>query len=130
MPTNANTNLSETDFNLLEKLTEAEASAERHEGKVAVVTSILNRVKSGDYLKTVWDVIFDQGLYSPVNYEKLYNVNPNREIINAVRDALNEADPINGAIVFWNPTKSHGNSWLNSGPKTKNIDNQQLAIHK
>ncbi|MGM7722147.1 cell wall hydrolase [Metabacillus sp. Hm71] len=125
-----NTNLSERDFNLLAKLTEAEAGGEGYAGKVAVAASVLNRVKSGDYPNTVRNVIFDRGQYSPVDDRRLYDVNPNQETINAVRDALNGADPTNGATVFWNPTKAPGNSWLNSRPKTKKIGNHQFARHK
>ena len=79
----SNTSLSDKDFNLLAKLTEAEAGGEGYEGKVAVAASVLNRVKSGDYPKTVRNVIFDKGQYSPVDDERLYNVNPNQETINA-----------------------------------------------
>lgn len=125
-----NANLSEKDFNLLAKLTEAEASGEGYQGKLAVAATVLNRVESGDYPKTVRNVILDQGQYEPVSNERLYNVSPNQETINAVREALNGIDPTNGATVFWNPTKSPNNVWLNSRPKTVKLGNHQFAKHK
>lgn len=118
----------------LYKITEAEAGGESHEGKIAVAATILNRVESPIWPNTLNGVIFqiekingvDYYQYSPVKDERIYNVSPTQDTIQAVNKALNGNDPTNGATVFYNPAKTD-NQWVRSQTVTTTIGNHVFA---
>lgn len=51
---------------LLERLVEAEAGGEPYEGKLAVATVVINRVKSNQFPNTIHGVIYQKNQFSPV----------------------------------------------------------------
>lgn len=118
----------------LYQITEAEAGGESYEGKVAVASAILNRVKSEDFPNTVVDVIFqmdhkngvDQYQYSPVESKRIYQVSPSEETKQAVHEAIKGTDPSEGATVFYNPDKTK-NEWVLSRAVTVTIGNHVFA---
>lgn len=63
---NESIKLSQKERDLLERLVEAEASDEPYEGKLAVATVVLNRLKGKDWPNTIEGVIYQKGQFSPV----------------------------------------------------------------
>ncbi|WP_051330888.1 cell wall hydrolase [Aneurinibacillus terranovensis] len=118
----------------LYQLTEAEAGGESHAGKVAVAASVLNRVKSPDWPKTIKGVIFqvyhingtDYYQYSTVQDKRIYNVTPSADTIAAVNDALQGSDPSNHAVIFYNPSQT-SNQWVRSHAVTATIGHHVFA---
>lgn len=118
----------------LYQLTEAEAAGEPLEGKVAVAASVLNRVKTPGWPKTVNDVIFevvrvngaDYYQYSPVLDKRIYNVTPSSDTIAAVNQALRGIDPSKQAVIFYNP-KLTANQWVRNREVTVTIGNHIFA---
>ncbi|MED0668641.1 cell wall hydrolase [Aneurinibacillus aneurinilyticus] len=112
----------------LYQLTEAEAGGEPYEGKIAVAASVLNRVHSPEWPNTLKAVIFQVDTfngkryhqYSPVLDKRIYNVQPSKETIAAVQEALHGKDPSQSALVFYNPDKTD-NQWVRSRPVTVKI---------
>ncbi len=103
-----------TDLYWLSRIINAEAGAEPYRGKVAVGSTILNRVASSEFPNTIKDVIFEyyNGIpqYSPVAEGTIYNT-PSDESIQAARDALSGVKPVGNSTYFFNPDKSEG-TWI------------------
>ncbi|MBD2871096.1 cell wall hydrolase [Paenibacillus arenilitoris] len=126
--------VSQEDLKWLYRITEAEAGGESYKGKTAVAASILNRVKSPEWPKTIKDTIFQvtkfNGVsyyqYSPVLDKRIYEVTPSRETKQAVQAALDGEDPSKGAIVFYNPDKTD-NKWVRTKDVTVVIGNHVFA---
>ncbi len=124
----------DTDLYWLYQITEAEAGGESHEGKVAVASTVLNRVKSPGWPKTIKDVIFqvtnkngvDHYQFSPVSSKLIYRVTPSPDTIKAVQEALKGNDPSGGATLFYNPDKSTS-EWIRSRTVTTTIGNHVFA---
>lgn len=82
----------------------AEARGEGLEGQIAVAAVILNRVRSDKFPNTVWDVIHQQGQFTPIQRGTLPSSSKNTgTCTNAVDKALNGEDPTGGALFFYNP---------------------------
>ncbi|WCN36202.1 cell wall hydrolase [Aneurinibacillus uraniidurans] len=118
----------------LYQLTEAEAGGESLQGKTAVAASVLNRVKTPGWPKSVNDVIFevthvngsDYYQYSPVLDKRIYNVTPSQETVKAVNLALRGTDPSKQAVIFYNPEKT-ANQWVRSREVTTVIGDHIFA---
>jgi hypothetical protein len=118
----------------LYQLTEAESGDQPHAGKVAVAASVLNRVKSPDWPKTIKGVIFqvyhlngtDYYQYSPVQDKRIYSVTPSEDTKAAVREALGGQDPSRNAIIFYNPVKT-ANQWVRDHEVTVTIGQHVFA---
>lgn len=91
--------------NLLARVIAGEARGEPYLGKVAVGAVIVNRVQSPAFPNTLAGCV-----YQPLAFESVANGEYARpvdeESINAARQVMNGWDPTNGALYFWNPTKS------------------------
>lgn len=103
--------LSYDDINLMAKIVYAESRGEPYEGKVAVASVILNRMKSGKYPSTITGVITEKNAFSCVVNGKIL-VTPTITCYNAVLDAVKGNDPTNSALFFYNPKISTCN-WMN-----------------
>jgi N-acetylmuramoyl-L-alanine amidase len=106
------------DLYWLSRIVHAESEGERHEGKLAVANTILNRVKSSEFPNTVYGVIFDKkhGVqYTPVANGKIYN-SPEKDSISAAKSALEGNNNIGKAMFFYNPRKSTSN-WIKNNRK-------------
>ena len=96
----------ENDVYWLARIIEAEAGGESGEGKLAVANVVLNRVASGSYPDTIYDVIFDTKYgtqFEPTSNGAIYNT-PSEESIKAAKRALSGENNIGGALYFYNPS--------------------------
>lgn len=70
-----------------------EARGESYEGQLAVGSVVMNRVRSGAYPNTVYDVVFASGQFSPVksgSFQRAYeNGSANEKAYQAAREVLN-----------------------------------------
>ncbi len=89
---------------LLAALIFCEAGNQPYDGKVAVGAVVLNRVESRRFPNSLEGVIYQRGQFTPALTGKLTRVlNSNRipaSCYEAAQDALNGADPVNGALFF------------------------------
>lgn len=106
-------NLSE-DIYWLARIIEAEAAGETYNGKIAVGSVVMNRVKSPLFPNSVKGVIFEYyqniPMFSPVANGTIYNT-PSQDSINAAYAAYNGQKPAGNATYFFNPSKSSG-TWI------------------
>lgn len=103
---------SDSDLYWLSRIIEAEASGESTTGKIAVGNCVLNRVKSGEFPNTIYDVIFDRQYgvqYQPTANGAIYNT-PSAESVQAAKDALNGTSVVGDAMYFCS-TKVAPTSW-------------------
>jgi len=94
--------ITQNDIHLMAKVVYAESNCEPFEGKVAVASVILNRLKYPEFPKTVDGVVRQKGAFSCVRNGSI-NVTPDESSYKAVLQALKGADPTEKAIFFYNP---------------------------
>lgn len=101
-------------MNLLARLITAEAGHEPYEGQVAVGAVVINRIKSGEFPKTVREIVYQEGQFSSL--PKLSRIKPSVTALRAARAAVSGADPTSGALYFYNPVtcKPEALRWFNS----------------
>lgn len=92
---------------LLARLINGEARGETYLGQVAVGAVIMNRVKSPEFPNTIAGVIYEPGQFSSIK-DGQFNVaiDENSTVYQAAEDAMNGVDPTNGALYFYNPSKT------------------------
>ncbi|MHB9095484.1 MAG: cell wall hydrolase [Eubacteriales bacterium] len=126
---NGRFNISKDDISLLAKLIHAEARGESLKGQIAVGAVIMNRLTSGNFPRTVRDVIFQKssGVYqfTPVQDGQI-NLAPDRTSYYAAERAIKGDDPTSGALFFYNPETS-SDQWIRTLPVTKIIGNHVFA---
>ncbi|MBU5437013.1 spore cortex-lytic enzyme [Tissierella sp. MSJ-40] len=91
-----------SDEYLLARAIHGEARGEPYVGKVAVAAVILNRTRSPSFPNTIAGVIYQPLAFTAVADGQI-NLTPNKDSINAARDALNGWDPTYGCLYYWNP---------------------------
>ncbi|MCQ2524636.1 MAG: cell wall hydrolase [Lachnospiraceae bacterium] len=77
---------------LLAALIQCEAGGEPYEGMLAVGAVVMNRVRSGAYPATVYDVIYASGQFTPAksgSLTRVYNAGPKAICMQAAREVLN-----------------------------------------
>ena len=113
---------------LLARLINGEARGEPYEGQVAVGAVILNRVKSPKFPNTIPGVIYQEGQFSCIK-DGQFNVpiDENSTVYKAAQEAMSGADPTNGALYFYNPSKT-SNKWLFSLETTTTIGKHRFAL--
>lgn len=87
---------------LMAQAVEAEAKDEPYSGKVGVAEVIRNRVNSTDFPNSIEGVIYQQGQFQVVSNGTIHN-EPTQEAIQAVQEALNGSNRVQGATFFYNP---------------------------
>lgn len=96
--------LTEKDYTALLNIVEAEATGEDMIGKIMIANVVLNRVESGRFPDTIFDVIHQQlnGSYqfSPLYDGRYYTVTVTDSTIEAVERAMAGEDYSNGALFF------------------------------
>ena len=110
--------ISDKDVNLMAKVVYAESKGEPYEGKVAVASVILNRVKDPSFPKSIEGVIKQPSAFSCVRNGEI-TVTPDESCYKAVMEALNGKDPTGEALFFYNP-KIATSVWM------KNIEKENL----
>lgn len=115
--------VSKNDVDLMAKVVYAESNSEPYEGKVAVASVILNRLRNNQFPKSIEGVVKQKYAFSCVVNGNIY-ANPDTTCYNAVFDALDGKDPTANALYFYNP-KTARSSWMTSVKKynIKNIGN-------
>lgn len=92
------------EVDLLAALIYCEAGAEPYEAKLAVGAVVVNRLERGTYGKTIADVIYQPGQFTPACDGKVNNALINgtatESCYQAAREALSGIDNTNGAIYF------------------------------
>ncbi|WP_125153973.1 cell wall hydrolase [Clostridium rectalis] len=110
--------ITDKDVNLMAKVVYAESCGEPYEGKVAVASVILNRVKDPSFPKSIEGVVKQRNAFSCVINGEI-KANPDDACYKAVVDALNGKDPTNKSVFFYNP-KIATSKWM------KNIDKKNI----
>ncbi|SIS95846.1 spore cortex-lytic enzyme [Alicyclobacillus vulcanalis] len=112
-------NLSASDLNLMAHVVYGEARGEPFEGQVAVAAVILNRLHDPKFPKSIPAIVYQPGAFDCVNDGQI-NLQPNREAMQAVIDAVNGWDPTHGALYYFNPAKT-SNAWMWAQPELVTI---------
>lgn len=106
---------------LLARLINGEARGEKYLGQVAVGAVVMNRVKSSKFPNTISGVIYQKGQFSCVKDGQFNKaISKNSTVYKAAREAINGADPTNGALFFYN-SRTAKSKWIYSRPTVKVI---------
>ena len=126
--TSTNTPSGDDMVKLLARLINGEARGEPYEGQVAVGAVIMNRVKSAKFPNTIAGVIYQKGQFSCVT-DGQFNaaIEENSTVYKAAQDAMNGSDPTNGALYFYNPSKTKS-KWLFSLPVVATIGEHKFSL--
>ncbi len=108
--------ITDEDVYLMSQIVYAESRSEPYEGKVAVASVILNRLKSPGFPKSVEGVIKQKGAFSCLKNGEI-DVVPDKVSYSAVIEALKGNDPTNNAIFFYNP-KIATSTWMKQVSKS------------
>lgn len=108
--------ITEEDVFLMAQIVYAESRSEPYEGKVAVASVILNRLKHPGFPKSVESVIRQKGAFSCLRNGEI-NVIPDKISYDAVLDALKGNDPTDHAVFFYNP-KISTSTWMKNISKS------------
>ena len=122
---NATSQYSDADVNLLARLIYGEARGESYVGQVAVGAVVMNRIKSSSFPNTMSGVIYQSYAFTAVNDGQI-NLTPNATAKKAAQDAMNGWDPTSGAIYYYNP-KIATSQWIFSRSTTVVIGNHVFA---
>ena len=96
-------NTSASDQAIIAAVIQCEAGHEIYEGQVAVGSTIMNRLRAGNYGSTVQNVVFARGQYYSANSSKLAGVisrGPSASCMQAAAEALAGADMVDGRTQF------------------------------
>ena len=98
------------DVTLLAAIIQCEAGNEVYEGQLAVGAVIMNRVRSGSYPSTIYDVIYAPSQFPPAGRGTVAKVvanGPKDSCIQAAQEALNGVDNTGGATKFKRASSGH-----------------------
>lgn len=97
---------------LLERLVEAEAGGEPYEGKLAVATVVINRVKSSQFPNSIHGVIYQKNQFSPVANGAI-NRKASADSKKAVRQVIDEGYRSFGSdVVYFLSPKIATSKWI------------------
>lgn len=118
------------DIHLMAQIVYAESCAEPYEGKVAVASVILNRLRDGRFPDNIQGVVKQKAAFSCVRNGKI-SVTPDENCYRAVMDALRGKDPTGNAVFFYNPRIATC-SWMKNIDKhnSKTIGNHVFFVVK
>lgn len=88
---------------LLAALIQCEAGNESYEGQLAVGAVVMNRVRSGRYPGSIYDVIYESGQFTPAGSGSVARVaanGPKGSCMQAAQEAINGMDNTGGATCF------------------------------
>lgn len=98
------------DVTLLAALIQCEAGNEPYEGQLAVGAVVMNRLKSGRYPGSVYEVIYQPGQFPPAGRGSVANKIANgvkASCIQAAQEAINGMDNTGGAVSFRRASSGH-----------------------
>lgn len=115
---------------LLARLINGEARGEPYIGQVAVGAVIMNRVKDPSFPNTIAGVIYQDQQFSSIR-DGQFDVAIDEEstVYKAAQDAMNGIDPTNGALYFYNPSKTKS-KWLFSLKTVTTIGKHVFALEE
>ncbi|MBW5447736.1 LysM peptidoglycan-binding domain-containing protein [Cohnella sp. CFH 77786] len=90
------------DLELLAKLVQVEAGNEPYEGKLAVASVVMNRVRDPDFPNTVKGVIYAPYQFPPAGNGLLAKAKPSKDSTRAAKAALSGENNVPGAVYFFN----------------------------
>lgn len=115
---------------LLARLINGEARGEPYIGQVAVGAVIMNRVKDPSFPNTIAGVIYQKGQFSCITDGQFdVAIDENSTVYKAAEDAMNGVDPTNGALYFYNPSKTKS-KWLFSLKTVTTIGKHVFALEE
>ena len=115
---------------LLARLINGEARGEPYIGQVAVGAVIMNRVKDPSFPNTIAGVIYQKGQFSCVTDGQFdVPIEEDSTVYKAAQDAMNGVDPTNGALYFYNPSKTKS-KWLFSLKTLMTIGKHVFAVEE
>lgn len=100
----------ESDYNVLLRIVQAEAGGCDMKGKILVANVILNRVESDEFPDTITDVVYEKRQFSPVSNGSINRCKVEEETVEAVDRALAGEDYSEGALFFMNRRASSGSN--------------------
>lgn len=96
--------VTQSEYENLLRIVEAEAGGEDKVGKMLVANVVLNRVEDEEFPDSINEVIFqsDNGVtqFSPISDGRFYSVKVSKETIEAVNQVLQGEDNSQGALYF------------------------------
>lgn len=84
------------DYNVLLRITEAEATGATMDQKENVVQVILNRIKSSQFPNRASDVVFQKGQFSPISDKRYWRVKITKSTIKAVDEIIESPNKHDG----------------------------------
>lgn len=107
---------SQKDYEVLQRIVEAEAGICDIRGRILVANVVINRVKSEEFPNTITGVVYQKSQFSPVYDGTLNTCTVTPETVEAVDRALAGEDYSQGALYFMNRRRSRaGNvSWFDN----------------
>ncbi|MBR5267253.1 MAG: cell wall hydrolase [Lachnospiraceae bacterium] len=98
--------LSDSDYDTLLRIVQAESGGCDIIGKILVANVILNRVDSDEFPNSIHGVVYQKSQFSPVIDGSINRCKVSEETREAVERALNGEDPSEGALYFMNRSRS------------------------
>lgn len=98
------------DATLLAAIIQCEAGNECYEGQVAVGAVVMNRVRSGSYPSTIYEVVYQRGQFTPAGNGKVASVissGVSSSCMQAAQAALAGTDNTGGALSFRRASSGH-----------------------
>lgn len=106
-------NLTNSDLEILYKITSAERGDGTQQQQEYVVSVILNRVLSSKFPNTVYGVVFQKNQFQPTRNGAYEKAQPSQTTIDAVNNVVKNGDTSQCAIYFMTPKAAKGEqSWL------------------
>ena len=96
------TGYSDSDYDVLLRIVQAEAGNCDMEGRVMVANVILNRVENDSFPNTITKVVYQKHQFSPVSNGSIKRCRVTAETVEAVGRALSGEDLTDGALYFMN----------------------------
>lgn len=117
--------INQAQIDLMARVVYGESRGEPFEGQIAVAAVILNRVFSSEFPQTIEEVIYQDLAFTAVA-DGQYNLTPNAQAYQAVRQAIAGYDPTYGATYYWNPATATSR-WVWSREVTLKIGQHVFA---
>lgn len=98
------------DVTLLAALIQCEAGNECYEGQLAVGAVVMNRVRSGRYPGSIYEVIYQRGQFPPAGRGTVASIasrGPKASCMQAAAEAINGMDNTGGATCFKRASSGH-----------------------
>lgn len=93
---------SDSDYEVLTRIVQAEAGICDDEGKILVANVIINRVRNGNFPDNITDVVYAKSQFSPVMDGSINTCRVTQQTIDCVNRALAGEDYSQGALYFMN----------------------------